>query len=41
MDGLWKTSTVREQLSEGKEPGEIIGQWEAELEYFQKSESNI
>src|SRR5690606_10584343 len=36
MDGLWKTAAVREQILAGKEPEEIIVQWQSELEYFHK-----
>ena len=36
LDGLLRTSTVREQLIAGKTPEEIISQWEKELDYFKE-----
>ncbi|AWW31479.1 DUF1343 domain-containing protein [Echinicola strongylocentroti] len=34
MDGLWKTSAIREQIKEGRSPEAIIQDWEEGLRYF-------
>ncbi|GGF18973.1 hypothetical protein GCM10011339_03730 [Echinicola rosea] len=39
MDGLWKTSAIREQIKKGKSPETIIQAWEGGLRYFSEGRS--
>ncbi|GAB3647518.1 DUF1343 domain-containing protein [Echinicola sediminis] len=36
MDGLWKTSSIREGILSGKSPEEIVESWEEGLAYFKE-----